>query len=82
MQVKDVMHDNLAKLFQRGEQLESLQQKTDEIRTISGSIHKKAKKQNSWWATWGCAGPGGLCGTPAEASRGLQMANSYAPKLN
>ena len=78
MQVKDVMHDNLQKLFQRGEQLESLQQKTSEIRGLSSSIKKKAKKQNGFWARWGCSGPGGMCGTPAEASRG--MPNEYKPK--
>mmetsp|Transcript_10056 Transcript_10056/g.15346 ORF Transcript_10056/g.15346 Transcript_10056/m.15346 type:complete len:91 (+) Transcript_10056:647-919(+) len=67
MQIKDVMLEGLEKVIQRGEQLETLQQKTDEIKTQSRTIYKKSKKMNSWWANLGCG-----CGGPKnDQSRGM-----------
>ena len=71
MQIKDVMLEGLEKVIKRGEQLETLQEKTDNIKAASGTIYKKSKKMNSWWSNWGCG-----CGGPKNSSsRGLSTTN-------
>ena len=63
------MLEGLDKVMQRGEQLEQLQHKTENIRSVGGSLHKKSKKLNSWWGNFSCIG----CGGGNEMSRGTMV---------
>jgi len=46
-EVKDVMHTNIEQLMQRGETLDSLMAKSDDLNTASVQFYKQAKKANS-----------------------------------
>ena len=46
-EVKDVMHTNIEQLMQRGETLDSLMAKSDDLNTASVQFYKQAKKTNS-----------------------------------
>ena len=46
-EVKDVMHTNIEQLMQRGETLDSLMSKSDDLNTASVQFYKQAKKANS-----------------------------------
>jgi hypothetical protein len=62
------MLEGLDKVMQRGEQLEQLQEKTEGIRSVGSSLHRKSKKMNSWWNNFKCIGCGG-----SEMSRGAMV---------
>ena len=63
IKTKEKMVENLAVLMERGEKIEALQAKTQELKVVSRALKKKAKKQNSW-----C--PGGFCSAKSDLSRG------------
>jgi synaptobrevin homolog YKT6 len=46
-EVKDVMHTNIEQLMQRGETLDSLMAKSDDLGSASVQFYKQAKKANS-----------------------------------
>ena len=49
------VRNNLDSLFQRGEKFDSLSQKSEQLKSISGSLKKKAKQirqQSEGWALW------------------------------
>lgn len=46
-EVKEVMHQNLNDLLQRGETLETLMERSKDLNAVSVDFYKKAKKQNS-----------------------------------
>lgn len=45
-QIKDIFLDNLEQVLKRGEQLDTLRKKTENIKVTTGAIKKKAKAQN------------------------------------
>ena len=45
-QVQDIMHKNLKDLLDRGESIEQLQEKSNDLSTVSRDFYKKAKNQN------------------------------------
>ena len=47
MEVKEIIHKNLADLLKKGEQLDNLMAKSKDLSTVSVDFYKKAKKQNS-----------------------------------
>eukprot|EP00933_Yihiella_yeosuensis_P043133 TRINITY_DN37878_c0_g1_i1.p1 TRINITY_DN37878_c0_g1~~TRINITY_DN37878_c0_g1_i1.p1 ORF type:complete len:217 (-),score=25.04 TRINITY_DN37878_c0_g1_i1:86-736(-) len=49
--VTDLMRDNLTKVMERGERIESLIDKTDQLKFESSSFRKNAKRYNDdlWW---------------------------------
>jgi synaptobrevin family protein YKT6 len=47
MDVKDIVHKNLAELLKKGEQLDELMVKSKDLDKVSVEFYKKAKKQNS-----------------------------------
>jgi synaptobrevin family protein YKT6 len=46
-EVKDVMHTNIEQLMQRGETLDSLMSKSDDLNSASVQFYKQARKANS-----------------------------------
>jgi synaptobrevin family protein YKT6 len=46
-EVKDVMHKNIDEVLQRGETLDSLMEKSDDLSATSVQFYKKAKKTNA-----------------------------------
>jgi len=44
--IKDIMHKNLEEILRRGETLDVLLQKSDDIGEVSKMFHQKAKKNN------------------------------------
>ena len=47
IEIKQIMLDNIEKIIERGESLESLQKKSNELETHAVIIRKKAKSMNS-----------------------------------
>jgi synaptobrevin family protein YKT6 len=45
-EVKEIVHKNLTDLLKRGEELDSLMEKSKDLNTVSRDFYKKAKKQN------------------------------------
>lgn len=45
-QITDIMHKNIEQLLKRGETLESLMQKSQDLSTVSYDFYKRAKKNN------------------------------------
>lgn len=68
-QIKDVFMDNLRAVMERGEKLDDLCKKTENLETTTYKYKKKAKKMNSWWSRWGWMCPA-ACGGPKDESRG------------
>ena len=50
------VRDNLDSLFQRGEKFDSLTQKSEQLKSISGSLKKKAKEIRKQSEGWSLAG--------------------------
>ena len=46
-EVKDVMHTNIEQLMQRGETLDSLMEKSQDLSSTSLQFYKQAKRANS-----------------------------------
>lgn len=46
-EITQVMRQNLDELVERGESLESLMTKSDDLSHLSNELHRKAKKQNA-----------------------------------
>jgi len=44
MEVKDIVHKNIADLLKRGENLDNLMAKSKDLSTVSVDFYKKAKK--------------------------------------
>ena len=49
--VKEIMHKNMSELIERGESLESLMEKSNDLSKMSVQFYKKAKKKNSQCCT-------------------------------
>jgi len=47
-ETKTVLHSNIEKLFRRGEQLEDIIEKTDQLSLETKTFFKRAKKTNRW----------------------------------
>lgn len=47
LEVKEIIHKNLADLLKKGEQLDTLMVKSKDLSTVSVDFYKKAKKTNS-----------------------------------
>ena len=47
LEVKDIIHKNLADLLKKGEQLDTLMVKSKDLSTVSVDFYKKAKKTNA-----------------------------------
>lgn len=50
-EVVNIMHDNINKVMQRGEQLDTLQNKTDDLQNSSAQFKRGASKvrKQMWW---------------------------------
>ena len=50
-EVKDIMHQNIKKVVERGENIQSIDQKTEELHQSSQQFHKKTVevKKKMWW---------------------------------
>ena len=44
--ITDIMHKNIEQLLKRGETLENLMQKSNDLSTVSYDFYKRAKKNN------------------------------------
>lgn len=45
-EVKEIVHKNLTDLLKRGEELDTLMERSKDLNTVSRDFYKKAKKQN------------------------------------
>ena len=76
--IKDQLTDNLRLVMERGENLQALQSKTEDLKTTSRSLKKKSKKLNSWWG-WLC--PAACGGAPNAHSTGPSDLSKMPGKL-
>lgn len=49
---KKVLHSNIEKLFERGDKLDDLIERSDRLSTVTKTFYKKAKKTNRWCPFW------------------------------
>lgn len=50
--IKDIMHNNIEEILKRGETLDALMEKSDDLSMTSKQFYKKAKKANSCCKSW------------------------------